>query len=176
VLVSLSAACSSGTGQPSVAHLSGSGGTVTSTTLSLSHADEDLVNFARCLRAHGVDEPDPQHVPGHSGLSVEIPQASPSTNGALAACNHFVAPIQQMKQAHARQQLASWLPGLTRYAQCMRAHDIPMLDPGANGQLELGNVPGITNDFGRYSPQFRAADAACRHLLPAGVHDDGTGP
>src|SRR6516165_9021985 len=75
VLVSLSAACSSGTGQPSVAHLSGSGGTVTSTTLSLSHADEDLVNFARCLRAHGVDEPDPQHVPGHSGLSVEIPQA-----------------------------------------------------------------------------------------------------
>lgn len=27
-----------------------------------------------------------------------------------------------------------------------------------------------------YSPQFRAADAACRHLLPAGVHNDGTGP
>jgi len=37
-------------------------------------------------------------------------------------------------------------------------------------------VPGITSDFGRYSPQFRAADTACRHLLPTGVHDDGTGP
>jgi hypothetical protein len=37
-------------------------------------------------------------------------------------------------------------------------------------------VPGISNDYGRYSPQFRAADQACRHLLPADVHDDGTGP
>ena len=56
------------------------------------------------------------------------------------------------------------------------AHDIAMLDPNSFGALNLGPVPGITNDFGRYSPQFRAADAACRHLLPAGVHDDGTGP
>jgi len=58
----------------------------------------------------------------------------------------------------------------------MRDHDIAMLDPGPQGQLDLGNVPGITSDFGRYSPQFRAADQSCRHLLPAGVHDDGTGP
>ena len=58
----------------------------------------------------------------------------------------------------------------------MRSHDINMLDPTQLGELNLGHVPGITSDFGRYSPQFRAADAACRHLLPAGVHDDGTGP
>jgi hypothetical protein len=58
----------------------------------------------------------------------------------------------------------------------MRGHDIGMLDPTPFGALSLGNVPGISNAFGRYSPQFRAADAACRHLLPAGVHDDGTGP
>ena len=58
----------------------------------------------------------------------------------------------------------------------MRAHDIPMLDPTSFGALNLGNPPGVSSDFGRYSPQFRAADTACRHLLPAGVHDDGTGP
>jgi hypothetical protein len=58
----------------------------------------------------------------------------------------------------------------------MRAHDIPMLDPTVAGQLALGQVPGITGDSGRYSTQFRQADGACRHLLPAGVHDDGTGP
>jgi hypothetical protein len=51
-----------------------------------------------------------------------------------------------------------------------------MLDPTRFGDLNLGHVPGITSDFGRYSPQFRAADAACRHFLPAGVRDDGTGP
>jgi hypothetical protein len=58
----------------------------------------------------------------------------------------------------------------------MRARDIAMLDPTPDGQLSLGQVPGITSDTGRYSPQFRNADAACRHLLPAGIHDDGTGP
>ena len=58
----------------------------------------------------------------------------------------------------------------------MRAHDIGMLDPTSQGQVNLGNVPGITGDVGRYSPQLRAADAACRHLLPANIHDDGTGP
>jgi hypothetical protein len=54
----------------------------------------------------------------------------------------------------------------------MRAHDITMLDPTPQGDLNLGG----DGTFGRYSPQFRSADAACRHLLPAGVTDDGTGP
>jgi hypothetical protein len=53
---------------------------------------------------------------------------------------------------------------------------IVMLDPTPLGELNLGHVPGITSDFGRYSPQFRAADAACRHFLPTGIRDDGTGP
>jgi len=87
-----------------------------------------------------------------------------------------VAKIFAAKQAGANRELARWLPSLVRYAQCMRSHDIPMLDPGSQGQLNLGPVPGITSDFGRYSPQFRSADHACRHLLPAGVHDDGSGP
>jgi hypothetical protein len=173
----LAAACSASSPSNGVASLSGGVGSAhTTTTLSVSQSDQDFVDFARCLRSHGVDEPDPFHRPGHSGLSVEVPPPAPSTNAALSACNHFIAPIAQMKQAHAQQELASWLPALTHYAQCMRAHDISMLDPNAQGALNLGNVPGITSDFGRYSPQFRSADAACRHLLPAGVHDDGTGP
>ena len=72
--------------------------------------------------------------------------------------------------------LAPNLPALTRYAQCMRSHDIGLLDPTAQGQVNLGSVAGISSDFGRYSPQFRAADTACRHFLPAGVSDNGTGP
>jgi hypothetical protein len=62
----------------------------------------------------------------------------------------------------------------------MRQHEIAMLDPSPvptrGGLVTLGRVPGIDNDFGRYSPQFRAADDACRHLLPSAVHDTGTGP
>jgi hypothetical protein len=169
--------CSSPSTARSVASLSGhAAATQTTGPLTVAQSDRDMVNFARCLRSHGVAESDPFHRPGHSGLSVEVPTPGPTTNAALTACNHFLAAIQQMKQAGARQELAAWLPALTHYAVCMRTHDIAMLDPNAQGSVNLGNVPGISNDFGRYSPQFRAADTACRHLLPAAVHDDGTGP
>jgi hypothetical protein len=170
-------ACSSPATTRSVASLPGHNHTApASGPLTVAQSDQEMVNFARCLRSHGVAEPDPFHRPGHEGVSVEIPAPGPSTNAALAACNHFMAPIVQAKQAHARQQLAAWLPQLTHYAECMRSHDIAMLDPDAQGSVNLGNVPGISSNFGRYSPQFRRADSACRHLLPAAVHDDGTGP
>jgi len=173
----LAVGCSSSSTGRSVAGLTGhpnessAGGLLTQ-----AQSDQAMVDFTRCLRGHGVAEPDPLHRPGHVGLSVEVPAPGPATNAALSACNHFIGPIEQAKQAGARAELAAWLPALTRYAECMRAHDIAMLDPNSVGSLNLGNVPGIASDFGRYSPQFRAADGQCRHLLPAAVHDDGTGP
>jgi hypothetical protein len=180
LLGTVATACSSGGGAPSVASLPGHGrsSNAASATVMPTEAqfDRDAVDYARCLRAHGVNEPDPAPRAGHSGLSFAIPPSTPANHAALAACNHFVAKVFSAKQAGANQELTRWLPSLVRYAACMRNHDIPMLDPGPQGQLNLGNVPGITSDFGRYSPQFRSADAACRHLLPGGVHDDGTGP
>jgi hypothetical protein len=145
--------------------------------LTQSQSDEDMVSFAQCMRDHGVQMSDPVHRPGHAGLSIDMPPQDGATRTAYAACNHFIAPIVQMKNAGAAAQAAPHLAALTRYAECMRAHDITMLDPNPQGELNLGRVPGMaSNDFGRYSPQFRSADAACRHLLPAGVTDDGTGP
>ena len=45
------------------------------------------------------------------------------------------------------------------------------------GQLNLAPASGGSGQGpGRYSPVFAAADRACRHLLPAGVPDNGTGP
>ncbi len=144
----LSAACSTGSGTQAgpgnspVASLAGhsNGSGAAGQPLTKAQSDQDMVNFARCMRAHGVQMSDPAHIPGHSGLSIDMPTRDSATSAAYGACDH------------------------------------PMLDPTAEGQLSLGNVPGITSDFGRYSPQFRAADHTCRHLLPAGVQDDGTGP
>jgi hypothetical protein len=182
----LSAACSTGSGtQPGpggapVASLAGHGASSTSAAGQMptkAQSDQDFVNFARCMRAHGVQMSDPVHIPGHAGLSINVPTRDAATSAAFGACNHFIAKIEQIKTVGGPGgQTAADIPELTRWAQCMRNHDIPMLDPGPQGQLNLGNVPGITSDFGRYSPQFRAADHACRPLLPRGVHDDGTGP
>jgi hypothetical protein len=171
------AACSSGQAVPQVAHLSGHGSeTRTTGQQTGAQMDRDMINFARCMRAHGVQMRDPFHRAGHAGLSIEVPPQTAAKRPAFSACMHFLQPIIQMKNAHAAAVAAPILHALTEFARCMRAHDINMLDPTPQGQLNLGNVPGVTSNFGRYSPQFRAADAACRHLLPAGVHDDGTGP
>jgi hypothetical protein len=170
-------ACGSGSGAPSVAGLPGHGTTEqTAQPAASTQRDQQLVSWARCMRNHGVAEPDPYHRQGFSGLSIQLPPPGPATSRADAACGHVLRRLEATKAAGARQEVTHWLPALTRYAQCMRDHDIDMLDPDSQGSLSLGNVPGITSNFGRYSPQFRAADRACRHLLPAGVHDDGSGP
>jgi hypothetical protein len=171
------AGCGSGSTTPTVASLGGHGASHgSSASLTQSQSDADMVSFARCMRTHGVQMSDPFHRPGHDGLSIDIPPRDAATASAFDACDHFLAPIVQMKEQHGAVVAAPVLPALTRYAECMRAHNIDMLDPTPYGALSLGRVPGITADFGRYSPQFRAADSACRHLLPASIHDDGTGP
>ena len=139
--------------------------------------DQDLVNFARCMRAHGVQMSDPYRQAGHIGLTVDTPPHDAKTARAYVRCGHYMQALIQIKEARTAALASSQLAALTRYAECMRAHDINMLDPTPRGELDLGDVPGMANNgFGRSSPQFRSADAACRHLLPAGVADDGTGP
>jgi hypothetical protein len=163
-------ACSSGRPGPGVASLPSHSGRP-STNLTQAQEFQRLVKFAECMRSHGIDVPDPQ------AGRVQIPAATdPATAAALRACQQWLPTLNAGAVSSQNAKLAAELPGLIAYARCMRGHDIAMLDPNSIGALNLGQVPGINNDFGRYSPQFRAADAACRHLLPGGVHDDGTGP
>ena len=174
-----SAASQHGPGSAPVASLSGHAAAAPSGAgqpPTQQQSDQDMISFTRCMRGHGVQMSDPFHRPGHAGLSINLPTRDSATSSAYAACTHFIAAIIQAKSAGTAARSASYLTALTRYAQCMRSHDINMLDPTTQGELNLGSVPGITSDFGRYSPQFRGADAACRHLLPAGVRDDGSGP
>ena len=174
------AACSSRPAGRTVASLPGNSSAHASSATSSSQGtyDQDIVRYTHCLRSHGVNEPDPVNEMrnGHTGLSFAVPPPTAANQAAMSTCGHFIANLMAAKQAGANRELTRWMPSLVRYASCMRNHDVPMLDPGPQGQLNLGNVPGISSDFGRYSPQFRAADSACRPLLPAGVRDDGTGP
>jgi hypothetical protein len=51
------------------------------------------------------------------------------------------------------------------YSRCMRAHGIKAFpDPNAQGELALNEGPGTGID--PKSPQFKAADNACKSLLP----------
>jgi hypothetical protein len=177
----LSAACSSPPQSRSIASLPGHGGsTTTAPTLSKAQQialdDQHMVDFAHCMRSHGVNQSDPvpDTIAGHEGLTMTVPSRTASNGAAFDACIHFLQTSDGVPGGPAMS--AAQLAARTSYARCMRSHDIAMLDPDQYGNLGLGNVPGINNGFGRYSPQFRAADGACRHLLPAGTHDEGRGP
>ena len=181
----LTAACSSPPPSRSIASLPSRGGSTTTTTPTLSKAqqiakdDQGMVDFARCMRSHGVNQSDPVPDPiaGHAGLTMQVPSRTASNGAALDACIHFLQTSGAGNGGSGGPAIsAAQLAARTSYARCMRSHDISMLDPDQYGNLGLGNVPGINNRFGRYSPQFRAADGACQHLLPAGSHDEGNGP
>jgi hypothetical protein len=182
VLVTACASAGTGTGPGSapVASLAGQNGRAGGASGGVptqEQSDQDMIHFARCMRSHGVAMSDPFHRPGHAGLSIDMPTQDAASRSAYAVCGHFMQAIIAAKAAGLASQITpAHLAALTHYAECMRGKNIAMLDPTTDGQLNLGTVPGISSDFGRYSLQFRAADSGCRHFLPAGVHDDGTGP
>jgi len=154
-------------------------GSAGATTTQPNSGDQALVDYVHCMRARGVTIDDPAPRPGHSGLSLNIPDLSvPGVSQADGQCKHFLAPLIAAKGAGAHDRLTpATMRGLLAYARCMRSHDIPLLDPDpSDGHLSMGDVAGINNSVGRQDPQFHDADAACRHLLPRGIPDDGTGP
>ena len=154
----------------------GGSGSAAPAMAAISADDHGMLEFAACMRARGVRVADPQPRAGHAGLSIDLPTRDPATDSAYKACTHFLGAVSATKAAGSRRFGGAARLALIRYAECMRSHAVPMLDPNSEGALNLGNVPGIANGFGRHTPQFRAADRDCRHLLPRGTHDDGTGP
>ena len=80
-------ACSSGRAGPSVASLP-SQSARPSTTLTQAQQFHRLVQFAECMRSHGIDVPDPQ------GNSFQIPVATdPATTAAMRACQQLLPSI-----------------------------------------------------------------------------------
>ena len=82
VVTALLGACGGGGDDDGVASLSGADtdgeGSVTSTTLSEEEAQEQLLEWAECMRENGVDMPDPQF--GEDG-GVEIVVGGPAGGG-----------------------------------------------------------------------------------------------
>jgi hypothetical protein len=96
------------------------------TNPSGAQADQDTLNFARCMRSHGVsnfpDDLNFQNVPG-------IDPSSPAFKTAQTACQHLLPiksprPAAPSAQTHAK---------LVRLANCLRTHGYPSIpDPKPN--------------------------------------------
>jgi hypothetical protein len=136
-----------------------------STVAAGTTAYQKALAFSECMRSHGVpDYPDPnsdgQIVIQGQKLGGSAGQAGIAQN----ACQHLLASGGQINGAQQQQELSQAL----KYAACMRSHGIPNFpDPSVvNGGGAIGQrlPPGISPS----SPQFQAANQACRQYQPGG--------
>ena len=122
-----------------------------------------LLDFARCMRQHGVDMPDPTFSDGgarieqRSGPGKLTPEQQKSAEQACRKYQDKIKPkalTDAQKEEFKKQALAR--------SRCMREHGIDMPDPTFNAdggaELKIKRESGIRPD----DPEFRAAQRACR--------------
>ena len=171
-------ACGSSSNNSSTTASAGAGGT---TTASSSARYQARLNLAKCMRAHGVDVPDPSAgggFGGGEGLLRQV-QSSPNYQSAIQACSKYLRGSFAFANLSPAQR-AQFQQALVRFAECMRAHGVNVPDPTTTG---TGGGFGIRRAFGsvdRNSPGFRSALQTCRSSLPfrpgAGGGAPGPGP
>ncbi len=133
--------------------------------------NSQLVAFSRCMRSHGVPTfPDPN---GSGGLPKQTAQQLGVTGAqfqaAQTACqpllpNHGSGPTPAEVQQETTQAL--------KFSQCMRAHGVTNFpDPATTGQHRIPDPASLGIDQG--SPQFQAANHACRNYRPPYMPSNG---
>jgi hypothetical protein len=122
-----------------------------------------LVKFSECMRAHGVPQfPDPKQQGNGASLTLDrssgINPDSAQFKAAQQACRAY-APgggTNGTVPAKVRQQALA-------FSACMRKHGVPNFpDPQFTG----GGVKVQATGINTQSPQFKAAEQACRANAP----------
>jgi hypothetical protein len=172
----LLAACNGGSSGASVARLSAtatSTGTTSSSPAASAQGNEVLA-FARCMRAHGLPNfPDPTsggvfdksklQQTGYTGAQVRAVQDGPCKDILPTA-----APSSPNSQTITTQQQQDYIDAIA----CMRSHGFSNFpDPTfSGGHVTLVPPPGVDTN----STQFTAAQHICQKLIPAGLPYSGS--
>ena len=137
------------------------GGSVAGPGTHLTAYQRELA-YAVCMRGHGDPGfPDPQSDGTFNSTKADRGAlAGPQFLSANKACAHLEGPGTSPAQ---QERLTSQA---LKFAACMRAHGITSFQysPPAAGHAGGLGAPGANPD----SPQFRAAQQACRKLQPSG--------
>ncbi|HVY97356.1 MAG TPA: hypothetical protein VHA54_10400 [Solirubrobacterales bacterium] len=122
-----------------------------------SSAREDAgIEFAECMREHGVEMEDPK-----PGQNITLENDDAATRRAAAACNGKLDGAGQELSAEEDEEFRE---GWLAFSQCMRDEGIDLADPQflGPGKVHLG-IAGVDTS----SPAFEAAAEACRDEVPA---------
>jgi hypothetical protein len=154
-------ACGSGKSN-GVASLSGANRpTATTSPGGSSDSQQAALNWARCMRQHGINMPDPK-IDATEGIGGLLPRGvspdDPKFKAAQQACQQYAPNGGQPPKPSPQQQQK-----LLAFARCMRQHGVNMPDPDANGGIDMTGA-GVDPD----GPKFKAAQQACQQYQPKG--------
>jgi hypothetical protein len=129
-------------------------------------AFEGALKYAKCMREHGIDMPDPQRV-GSGGIKQTM-NGKPGSRAKMDAANKDCQKYMQIGGGRAKAKDA-----MLAYAKCMRDNGVDMPDPkfsnsGGGVTFQLGgpgNKGGSTGGPNPESPTFKAADKVCHSKL-----------
>ncbi|WP_460366956.1 hypothetical protein [Actinocorallia lasiicapitis] len=173
-LACLSACGGGGSDGDGIASVNSGAAPSASATPSLSLSPEDArLKFEQCLRDAGIkfktSKGGGMQIGADSGDKNKVDAAMKKCQPLMAAGG--LGPPDASDPA-VRDKLV-------KFAQCMREHGVNMKDPGADGGLRIeGGSPdgdGKRKGDPADDPKMKAADAACRHLLPDRPGEDKPG-
>jgi hypothetical protein len=152
LMVVLATACAGGSNAPGVA-----GAGSSSAPSASPSGDTGAVAWARCMREHGINIPDP--VPGVD-VAHDSHGSEPGWDDAFQACQSLMPTGNGDVWTPSEQELEQ----LLSFAACMRAHGIQMSDPDpTTGDM---TAPGSIRAEQENDPLYQAAYAACKDKLP----------
>ncbi len=132
-------------------------------------AFDRAVKFAKCMREHGIDFPDPQKASNglvRMGGPTNLNPDDPKLKSANSACQKYL-DAGTGGQAPDQATLAKAQDAFVKYAACMRKHGVDMPDPKVGGgggvTFQIGGKSGVNPE----SPKFQQADKSCHDLLGA---------
>ena len=157
------AACGGGGDSGGVASLGGSSqsGTNGTSTTGAKDPQEAAFEFAKCMREHGVDMPDPT---SNGGIQLNVgPGERAKVEKAQKACQPILesgAPKLSEDQQNAMQDAA------LAFAKCMREHGVDMPDPKfGKGGIVTQRIANGDKAPDPDDPTFKAAEKACRPIV-----------
>ncbi len=132
------------------------GGADTGEPLSDDEIHQKLLEYAQCLRDHGVDVEDP--APGE-GIQLRFEGGPNQADDALQACEDLAPPAPPNEdEGDPREDMLA-------YAQCMRDNGVEKFaDPKPGEGINIG--PEVAED-----PDFKEAEETCNEALFGGPPD-----
>jgi hypothetical protein len=143
-----------------VASLGGQASGSNGSTTTEQDPEQAALDYARCMREHGVDMPDPS--PG-GGLGLNVtPANEDKVRDAQRACSHI---LDDVRPRLSEEQQNVMQDALLAFAKCMRKHGIDMPDPefGKGGRVTQKSPAG--RGFDPEDPDFKEAQGACEPIM-----------